>query len=87
MAEVEGEIRGFAFGGRLSARLGHAFLLKADLEIPNLSAFIFIELLRMLSDYDWVNTGGDLRQTGLARWKQRLHPGQQLPVFQAVIRL
>jgi ribosome biogenesis GTPase len=86
VAEVDGAVRGFAFGGRLSARLGHAFLLKANLDIPNLSAYTFIELLRLLSDYDWVNTGGDLRQTGLARWKQRLRPGQQPAVFQAVIR-
>ena len=35
---------------------------------------------------DWINTGGDLRQTGLARWKQRLRPGQQSPIYQAVIR-
>jgi ribosome biogenesis GTPase len=86
VSEVDGAIRGFAFGGRLSARIGNAFLLKADLEIPNLSAYTFIELLRMMSDYEWVNTGGDLRQTGLARWKQRLHPGRQLPLFQALIR-
>lgn len=86
VAEVDGAVRSFAFGGRLSARLGHAFLLKADLEVPNLSAYTFLELLRTMSDYDWVNTGGDLRQTGLACWKQRLHPGRQPAVFQAVIR-
>jgi ribosome biogenesis GTPase / thiamine phosphate phosphatase len=86
VAEVDGAVRGFAFGGRLSARLAHAFLLKADLEVPNLSAYTFLELLRTMSDYDWINTGGDLRQTGLARWKQRLRPGQQSPLYQAVIR-
>jgi ribosome biogenesis GTPase / thiamine phosphate phosphatase len=86
VAEVDGEIRAFAFGGRHSARLGHAYLLKADLQLPNLSAYTFLELLRQMSDYEWVNSGGDLRQTGLARWKQRLHPGQQRPVFQAVVR-
>jgi ribosome biogenesis GTPase len=86
VAEVDGAVRGFAFGGRLSARLGHAFLLKADLEPPNLSAYTFLELLRSMSDYEWVNTGGDLRQTGLARWKQCLQPGERRPVFQAVVR-
>jgi ribosome biogenesis GTPase / thiamine phosphate phosphatase len=85
-AEVDGELCGFALGGRLSARMGHAFLLKADLDVPNLSAYTFLELLRAMSDYDWVNTGGDLRQTGLAHWKQRLQPGRQSAVYQAVIR-
>jgi hypothetical protein len=86
VAEVDGAIHGFAFGGRLSGQLGHAFLLKADNEVPNLSAYTFIELLRAMSDYEWVNSGGDLRQTGLARWKERLRPGKQPAVFQAVVR-
>jgi ribosome biogenesis GTPase len=86
VAEVDGIVRGFAFGGRLSIRLGHAFLLKADLEVPNLSAYTFVELLRQLSDHEWVNSGGDLRQTGLARWKHRMQPGRTTPVYQAVLR-
>jgi hypothetical protein len=39
-----------------------------------------------MSDYEWVNSGGDLRQTGLAQWKQRLRPGKQMSVFQAIVR-
>lgn len=74
VAEIEGEVRGFAFGGRLSSEMGCAYLFHTDPRFPGLPELLRYRLMEAYPDLACFNDSGDSGRKGLQQLKQQFRP-------------
>ena len=78
---VDGRLRAFTFGTRLSADTFCIIYEVADLSLKGLSAFIFREVCRSLSGFTYVNVMDDSGLENLRRAKESYHPLRVVPNY------
>jgi hypothetical protein len=79
---VDGRIRGFAVGERLSPAMGVQHFEKADSKIPGLYQVVNQWFTREeFAGMEWVNREEDLGNAGLRKAKQSYHPARLVKKF------
>ncbi len=81
--EVEGQIRGYTFGAKVSSSTFCIFLEITDRSIQGLAQLLFREFCRELEPYEFVNAMGDEGLPGLRRAKEAYRPVGMIPTFMA----
>ncbi|MBI5499910.1 MAG: DUF2156 domain-containing protein [Deltaproteobacteria bacterium] len=79
---VDGRIRAFAVGERLSAAMGVQHFEKADAKIPGLYQVMTQWFAREeFSGFEWINREEDLGNEGLRKAKLSYHPARMIEKF------
>ena len=87
VAEVDGAVAAFAFGGPMSEGTANFFLIKSDPDVIGLSETVRVELIRRLEGFDLVNDAGDLGRAGLAQHKSMFRPVAFVPTWKGSFRI
>ena len=85
VAEVDGKIAAFAFGGAMTDTVGNFFLLKNDPALVGLAETMRVELIRALEGCTLINDAGDLDRPGLAQHKNMFRPVAFVPTWKGNI--
>ncbi len=83
VAIIEGEVKGFSFGGRMNPYLANAFILKADVQCRGLSHVMKLRQITSFSGIELVADAGDLGSGGLRQFKRSFAPAKIIPTFSA----
>jgi hypothetical protein len=83
VVEVDGQVRGFAFSGRLTSTLGYNFIGISDVQFRGLAYLLTFRLMAEFPNLIHFNDGSDNGRPGLREVKQRFRPVETLGIFSA----
>jgi len=74
VAEVDGIVRGFAFGGRISSKMGCGYLCYTDTRFRGLPELLRYQLMEAHPELPYFNSSGDSGRKGISEFKQQFRP-------------
>lgn len=83
VAEVDGEVRGFAFGGPITSSVGCYYTGITDLSVRGLAYLVRYRLMAEFPDLRYFNDSTDSERPGLSQLKHRFRPVEMHAVFSA----
>lgn len=84
VCEVDGEIRGFSFGGPISPSCCNMFICITDVDLRGLAYLMRHDMVLQWPDHPKFNMGGDAGRPGLRAMKESFRPSRIAPIFGAV---
>jgi hypothetical protein len=83
VVEVNGEVRGFAFGGPITSTMGRTYHCITDTSFRGLAYLLRHRLIAEFPDLSHFNDGPDGGLPGLRDLKQRFRPVEMYKAFRA----
>lgn len=81
VVKIDGRIKGYSAGLALDTSTFYIMFETADLKVKGLSAFLFSNFCRNLSEFKFINAGDDSGLANLVRVKESYKPVQVLKSF------
>lgn len=83
VAEIDGAVAGFAFGGPITSRTGALYITINDTEAPAVAYLLRTELMAAMPSLTLFNNSSDTKRAGLRDLKQRFRPVAMLDIYSA----